>query len=281
MPPDDLMQIRYGLDAVEAASEVAALAAKHPPLAAIMARRTHRRYTSEPVDPALIDALLDVAFSAPSKSDFQQATVIRVEDAARREALGDLVPAMPWIATAPVFLVFCADARRLEQVGALRRKPRANSILEAFFNASIDAALVLQTFMLAADFAGLGCCPISVIRNHLDAVARILALPDAVVPIAGLTVGHPAAAGHVSMRLPPTVTRMRDAYDDHDLATALDVYDRRREQRHATPREKQRDIATFGVSELYGWSEDKARHALANEGADFGASVRARGFTLE
>jgi nitroreductase/FMN reductase [NAD(P)H] len=120
-----------------------------------------------------------------------------------------------------------------------------------------------------------------VIRNHLDAVVRILALPEGVVPVAGLTVGHPAAAGHVSMRLPPAVTRMRDAYDDRDLATELAAYDRRREARHATPSEKQRDAVTFGVSESYGWSEDKARHAHAGEGAEFGALVRARGFVLD
>jgi nitroreductase/FMN reductase [NAD(P)H] len=281
MPPDDPMTARYGLDAAQAGSDVPALIAVHPELAAIMARRTQRHYTRDPVDPKLIDALLDIAFAAPSKSDFQQTSVIKVEDTAKRRALADLVPAMPWIGAAPVFLVFCADARRLEQVCALRGKPRPNRNLEAFFNAAVDAALVLQTFMLAAGFAGLGCCPISVIRNHLDAVARILALPEAVVPVAGLTVGHPAAAGHISMRLPPAVTRMRDAYRDNDLAAELAAYDRRREARYATPPGRQRDSATFGVSESYGWSEDKARHAHAGEGAEFGTLVRARGFVLD
>ena len=63
-----------------------------------MARRTLRHYAAEPVDPKFIDALLDIAFAAPSKSDFQQATVIRVEDAAKRGALADLVPGTPWTA---------------------------------------------------------------------------------------------------------------------------------------------------------------------------------------
>ena len=83
------------------------------------------------------------------------------------------------------------------------------------------------------------------------------------------------------MRLPPAVTRTTNVYDDHDLAAKLAAYDRRREDRHATPRDKQRDAATFGYSESYGWSEDKARHAQAGEGANFGVMVRARGFTLD
>ena len=116
--------------------------------------------------------------------------------------------------------------------GFLRRRPppradrraarpsNENGKLEGFFNAAIDAALVLQTFILAAETAGLGCCPISVIRNHADAVADILGLPDKVFPVAGLCVGYPAAAGHVSMRLPLAATVHIDHYDERRLAEA-------------------------------------------------------------
>ena len=140
---------------------------------------------------------------------------------------------------------------------------------------------MLQTFILAAGYAWLGCCPISVIRNHLDEVVQILSLPEAVVPVAGLTVGYPAAEGFVSMRLPPALTRAVDSYGDERLGEELSAYDRRREQRHPTPPEKQRDVAKFGQSEDYGWSEDKARQANVGEGSAFGAMVRAHGFSLD
>ena len=65
------------------------------------------------------------------------------------------------------------------------------------------------------------------------------------------------------------------------LCLAIDGYDQRRECRHATPREKQRNTAAFGYSDEYGWSEDKARHAMAGEGDRFGAAVRASGFKLD
>src|SRR5215216_829549 len=213
--PQDPMERRYGL--APHGADLVSLLEPHPALAAIMGRRTLRHYTNQSVPSGLIDALLDIAFAAPSKSDFQQATVIRVEDATKRREVAALVPAMPWVGTAPVFLVFCADARRLEQICRLRGKPKPNRNLEAFFNAAVDAALVLQTFTLAAGYAGLGCCPISVIRNHLDQVKRILLLPDAVVPVAGLTVGYAATEGFVSMRLPSALTRSVDRYDDSKL----------------------------------------------------------------
>ena len=36
---------------------------------------------------------------------------------------------------------------------------------------------------------GLGCCPISVVRNHVEKLSELLELPAGVFPVAGLTVG--------------------------------------------------------------------------------------------
>src|SRR4029077_15362933 len=128
--------------------------------------------------------------------------------------------------------------------------------LEGFFNAAVDAALALQTFILSAEAAGLGCCPISVIRNKVEEVADILALPDKVFPVAGLCVGYPARTGFISLRLPRTVTVHRDVYDDGGLAEAVGDYDRRRDAIHSIPKEQQRSPDEFGVADFYGRSED-------------------------
>jgi len=252
-----------------------------PWLRQVLLRRTHRRYADRPVAEPLLRLLLAAAFSASSKSDFQQASVIRVEERARRDRLAALVPDMPWIGNAPVFLVFCGDARRLERLGELRGHHADNGKLEGFFNATVDTALLLQTFILAAEAAGLGCCPISVIRNHPDAVTEILDLPNKVFPVAGLCVGYPAAAGHISMRLPLEVTLHNDRYDDSRFDEAVAAYDVRRDARYSIPREQQRLPEIFGYASPYGWSEDKARQATRPEGQDFPPYLRARGFTME
>ena len=252
-----------------------------PWLRQVLMRRTHRRYADRPVAEPLLRLLLGAAFSTSSKSDFQQASVIRVAERNRRDRLAALVPDMPWIGNAPVFLVFCGDARRLERLGALRGHKADNGGFEGFFNAAVDAALVLQTFVLAAETAGLGCCPISVIRNHPGAVAEILGLPDKVFPVAGLCVGYPAAAGHISMRLPLEVTLHLDRYEDVLLGEAVEAYDTRRDARYSIPRAQQRSPEIFGYASRYGWSEDKARQATQPEGQDFSPYLRARGFTMK
>jgi FMN reductase [NAD(P)H] len=263
----DLLNQRFGAGAPVPQDE-----AVEPELARILARRTHRRYTDAPVPPALIDRLLYAALSASSKSDFQQASILKLEDAGKRAALGAEFPAMPWIGAAPVFLVFLADPRRLETIGAMRGHPQPQRDVEAFLNASADAALAMQTFILAAESVGLGCCPISVIRNKLPLVADLLKLPDGVYPLAGLCVGWPADEGHASIRLAPSVTIHTDTYDAGVVEPGVEAYDRARHERHAMT--QQRNPARFGQAAFYGWSEDKARQAAEPEGEAFADYIR-------
>jgi nitroreductase len=242
----------------------------------VLLRRTQRRYDARPVPESVVRLILAAAFSTSSKSDFQQASVIRVEDRKQRDKLAALLPSMPQIGNAPVFLVFLGDSRRLERIS---KHPVQNSTLEGFFNATVDAALAMQTCILAAETLGLGTCPISHLRNHIDAVAEILALPDKVFPIAGLCLGYPAQQGFISMRLSPDATVHRDRYDDSGVVDAVDAYDRRRDARHSL-KDQQKSPDVFGTAEFYGWSEDKARQAMTAEGANFAAWLKAHGFDL-
>ena len=272
---DDELRARFGLDMTLSDD-----APDDPALRRLLLRRTHRRYADRALPDALVRLLLAAAFSASSKSDFQQASVLWLQDRDRRDRLARLFPDMPWIGTAPVFLVFLGDARRLERIGALRGHAQDNGALEGFFNAAVDAALALQTCVLAAETLGLGTCPISVLRNRVAEVAAILDLPDKVFPVAGLCLGWPMQPGFISMRLPLDATVHIDRYNDSGLPAAVDAYDRRRDARHSI-KDRQRQPERFGTAEFYGWSEDKARQAMTPEGQGFAPWLKARGFTFD
>ena len=170
-------------------------------LAAIAAHRTHRRYLPQPVSDELIRLLCACALSAPSKSDLQQSDILVVRDAAIRAAIAAKIPDNPWIGTAPAFLVFLANGRRQPLISNLRGKPFPNDHLDLFFNAVSNCSIVLATFIRAAEAAGLGCCPISAIRDHCAFVSDLLRLPERVVPVAGMCVGWPSERGYISPRL--------------------------------------------------------------------------------
>ena len=116
------------------------------------------------------ELLFACALSAPSKSDLQQADIVHVADRAKIKSIADGIPDMPWIANAPVFLVFCGNNRRIRQIGEWRGKPFANEHLDHFMNAAVDAGIVMTSFIRAAEAVGLGCCPISAVRNHPEAI---------------------------------------------------------------------------------------------------------------
>jgi nitroreductase/FMN reductase [NAD(P)H] len=248
-------------------------------LARIAAHRSHRRFDGRAVDPALLQLLFACALSAPSKSDLQQADIVHVADRGRLKAIADLIPDMPWIADAPVFLLFCADNRRMRQLFEWRGRPFVNEHLDHFMNAAVDAALVMMTFIRAAEAVGLGTCPISAVRNRPQDVSDLLELPAGVFPVAGLCAGYPAEAGRITPRLPLEATVHTDRFDDSRIRTLVEAYDRRRDA--ALPYRRQRRVERFGQAAFYGWSEDKVRQYADPERADFGAYIRGQGFSLK
>ena len=61
-------------------------------LANILNHRTHRRYLDKPVPDELLEVLLGAAFSAPAKSDLQQASVVVIRDKDKQEAIANMIP---------------------------------------------------------------------------------------------------------------------------------------------------------------------------------------------
>ncbi|MEO8717822.1 MAG: nitroreductase family protein [Burkholderiales bacterium] len=228
-------------------------------LAALNERSVCRRYRRDAVPEEVVRLLCATALSAPTKSDLQQATIIRVADAAKRAAITSLLPGSPWLAQAPELFVFCADGFRMRRLFARKKAEFPNEHLDAFFNATVDAAIALSAFVSAAELIGLGTCPISQIRDHVSKVDELLSLPDWVVPVAGLALGYPEAKEPLSARLSLSATVHTDRYDTGAVERELDAYDGRRGK---------------------DWSGDKVKQYSKVMRADFGAYVARKRFRL-
>lgn len=248
-------------------------------LTAMAARGSCRRFQDKPVPPDLVEALSAVALAAPSKSDLQQRDIVLLTKAADRQRLAALVTGQPWVADAPMIVVFCGNNRRQRLLHDWHDVPFANDHLDAFFNAAVDAGVALGAFVTAAEAAGLGCCPISAVRNEATAVSDMLKLPDHVFPVAGLALGYPAAQPDVSKRLPLAATVHHDRYAEGGLQDSIRQYDA---QRHAAqPYAQHRFEDSFAAPDIYGWSDDKVRQYSRPEREAFGDFIRAKGFKLD
>lgn len=272
---NELIRARFGQ-----ASTIGTTVTASDALENILARRSHRAFKADAVPRDLLDTLLATAFSAPSKSDLQQVSVILVRDQLKQRRIAQLSSDTEWLADAPVFMVWCGDSRRIRKLAEWRGNAFANDHLDAFMNAAVDAGICMQTFIVAAESVGLGCCPVSQVRDQIEALSRELQLPEFVFPVAGLCLGWPQHTGSLSLRLPMTVTTHIDAYQDDDLVAEVSAYDRRREAIEQTPPQQQRLVKELGIAPDYGWSENRTRQYSRPARQDFGAYIRRQGFNL-
>lgn len=179
-------------------------------------RRMVRRYTDQPVDPDALDRVLDAARRGPSAGFSQGQTFVVVTDAALRARLAELAdePAYvaagfdPWVSSAPVLIVPCAEPARYEARYAEADKARSGgpgAWRTPYWWLDTGAALVLM--QLAAVDEGLATGFLDV-TDH-GALRDFLGIPADVLPAGVVTLGHPAVD-----RRSGSLARGRRAWDD-------------------------------------------------------------------
>ena len=121
-------------------------------------RKSVRVFTEEPVTGEEKALLLECAFQAPTAGCQQLYTILDIVDQREKEELAELCDHQPFIAQAPVVLIFCADCQRWLDVygeaGTEARKPGPGDLLLAM----ADAVIAAQNVVVAAESLGLGSC---------------------------------------------------------------------------------------------------------------------------
>lgn len=172
-------------------------------------RRSIRRYTPEPIDPALVESLLHAAMWAPSAHNRQPWRFCVVTSSAAKERLS-LLMADAWRADlagdgaaqeaierriaisharltgAPVLVVPCVTLADMDVYPDDARNAAERTM------AVQSVALACQNLLLAAHAAGLGACWMCAPLFVPALVRQALALPEDWEPQAILTVGYPA-----------------------------------------------------------------------------------------
>lgn len=160
---------------------------------AIRARKSVRVFEDRPVDEAVRAELMEAALQAPTAGNQILYTIVDVTDAGKKARLAKLCDDQPFIATAPVVLVFVADCLKwlnmYRAAGIDARPPGPGDVLLA----AADALIAAQNVVVAAEGFGLGSCYIGDILENCEAVRALLSLPAETFPAAMLVIGHPTA----------------------------------------------------------------------------------------
>ena len=172
----------------------------NPTLELIEARTSTRTYTSEPISEADRAAILNAAFRAPTAGNMMLYSIIEVTDQALKDELAVTCDDQPFIATAPLVLVFLADYQkwidlfdRSLELSAPGSGPCAAPGAGDLMLAASDALIAAQNAVVAAESLGIGSCYIGDILEQGEAHAQLFGLPPHVMPVAMLCFGHPSA----------------------------------------------------------------------------------------
>lgn len=159
----------------------------------LMERKSVRQFVKEPIPQEDVQAILEAAVQAPTAGNMTLWTAIHVTDPEKKLALSKTCDNQPFIATAPLVLVFCVDYRRwfklfetLDLGEELRRPGEGDFML-----AMADTIIAAHASVVAADALGYGSCYIGDIIENCDQQREILGLPAYVKPVCMAVYGKP------------------------------------------------------------------------------------------
>lgn len=163
----------------------------NPILQSLHARKSVRAFEDRPIPEELKQQILEAAVQAPTAGNQQLYTILDITDSLLKQALSITCDHQPFIAKAPMVLIFCADCKKwldaYREAGCTPRAPGAGDLLLAV----TDAAIAAQNAVVAAEGLGIGSCYIGDVMENCERQRELLHLPDYVFPAAMLVFGWP------------------------------------------------------------------------------------------
>lgn len=185
--------------------------------------RSIRKYLDKDIPKEILMDIIDAGRWAPSSSHLQAYHIINVKDSEKRKLIAKYSGDQKYVETAREFLIFCGDLNRIKHVCENEHVKFDGDYIELFLIASIDASLVAQNVLIAAESHGLGAVYIGGLRNEIEKIDELLKLPKHVVPLFGMCLGYPNQEPIKKPRLPMTIVYSEEIYNDMD-GDALEKY---------------------------------------------------------
>jgi nitroreductase len=156
---------------------------------AILSRRSIRKYLPTPVSEHDIHQLLDAAMNAPSSSNGQPWHFVVVSDRKLLDEIPRFHAYSGMLKEAPLAVVVCGDTSLEKTKGVWVQ----------------DCSAATQNLLLAARALGLGSVWLGVypLEERMAGVRALLGLPDRIIPLAIIAVGHPAESKPPANRFNP------------------------------------------------------------------------------
>lgn len=154
-------------------------------------RKSVRVFTGQQILAEEKQTIMEAAMQAPTAGNQQMYTILDVTDATLKTRLSETCDHQPFIAKAPMVLIFLADYQKWYdafcEAGCNPRKPREGDLMLAV----CDALIAAQNAVTAAESLGIGSCYIGDVMELRETHRELLNLPDYVFPAAMVVFGYP------------------------------------------------------------------------------------------
>lgn len=192
----------------------------------MMNRRSIRNFSDSKISDDIIDRLLEAANNAPSGGNIQPLSIILVEDKNKRNKLTEIVGHQPWVANAPLSMIFCIDFNRVKQWAKIYNTEfKGEQSLSHFLIAYADILCAAQNIVILAESYGLGSVYIGSILESINEARDIFALPRYVLPLMILSLGYPKSKPEKMPKLKRNVIVHTNEYremPDEEVKKAFD-----------------------------------------------------------
>ena len=156
-------------------------------------RKSVRIFEDRPISPEDRLTILQAACQAPTAGNQQLYTILEITEPALKKRLSVTCDNQPFIADAPLVLLFCADCQKwydaYRYAGCTPRHPSAGDLMLAVE----DSSLAAQNAVTAAWSLGIGSCYIGDFMEHCELHRELFQLPPYVFPAVMLVLGYPTA----------------------------------------------------------------------------------------
>ena len=154
-------------------------------------RHSVRDFGNEGIGDTPLANMIQAATHAPNTGNMQWYSVIVTRDESLKKALAPSHFNQPCVTSSDIVLTFCIDLLRFEKWCRISGATPGFGNFQSFIAAFIDTCLFAQQFSTIAEMRGLGTCFLGTTTYNAPDIARILKLPERVVPVTTLVVGHP------------------------------------------------------------------------------------------
>lgn len=157
----------------------------------IFERKSVRSYKDKPISKEDKELILNSSIQAPTAGNMTLYTILDITDQEKKDRLAITCDNQPFIAKAPMVLIFCADYRRWYQLFGKFSEPVRTPGSGDMLLAMADAIIAAQNAVVAAESLGIGSCYIGDILENYEIHKELLNLPKYVIPACMLCFGYP------------------------------------------------------------------------------------------